>query len=113
MTAPLQVGETVYVEVYDSVAGKHVYVPALVRGKQAASNPTRPQWVAVELVYTVGDGNEYEAGYVLPRFPGALRRGPETDAGACIDAHLVDLPEVRIDRYQIVPEQGSGVKQGG
>lgn len=112
--APLQVDQTVYVEVYDSHAHRNVFVPGLVKGKQREANPTRPKWVAVELVYTVGDGNEYGAGDVIARPPSALYQG-QPEAGAAspyIDGHLRDLPEVRIVRYRIVPGTDANQMRG-
>lgn len=105
MTAPLLVGDTVYIEVYDSCKGQFVVAPATVRGRQRETDPTRPMWVAVELVHSVGDGNEYAAGDVVVRPPSALRsgeRGP--GAASYVDAHLRDLPPVRVDRYRVVED---------
>lgn len=102
---PLQAGADVYVKLYDARISQYVYIGGIVRGRKREVDPGRPQWVAVELGQNLGDGNEYAAGDVLIRQPGELYPvGPVSGPSPYTTWHLRNLPQVRVDRYRIVPE---------
>lgn len=114
-TEPLEVDETVYVQMYDSTKNEQVFVEAVVKGIRKELDPVRPKWAAVQLQHIVGDGNEYEIGDVVLRAPAALfPRNPQVwtlPTSAFTDAQLRGLPEVRVERYQIVAEEGTSTKE--
>lgn len=107
-TDALQAGGRVYVKMYDTRTDQYVYTEAVVRGRKREIDPARPQWVAVELTQNLGDGNEYAAGDVLIRQPGELYpQVPVRGISPYTMWHLRYLPQVRVDRYRIVAEEGA------
>lgn len=110
---PLQEGASVHLKMYDTRTDQYSFIEAVVRGRKREVDPARPQWVAVELAQNLGDGNEYAAGDVLIRQPGELYP-PELVTGPSPYTawHLRDLPQVRVDRYRIVPDENAGQAKG-
>lgn len=110
---PLAVGDIVYVEVYSSKTETNALTGARIVGKQVGFNRHRPGWIAVELVEDRADGNEYTAGDVIVRAASMLYRtreiAPKWTLGA---ADASGLPEVRVDRYRIVPDESAGQAKG-
>lgn len=104
---PLQVGDLVHVEVYDSATESFRFVSAKIRGKQVGFNPVRPGWIAVELLE---DCTDYAAEDVITRAASMLyRQRPVTYRQRAQKSDLEragtgQLPEVHVDRYRIVPD---------
>jgi hypothetical protein len=106
---PLAVGQVVYVLLYDGRTGRPMLTGARIRGKQPGFNHLRPGWIAVELCEDRGDGNDYGIGDVITRPASMLYTTREISSKWTLEkAGVNELPEVRVDRYQIVPEASGG-----
>jgi hypothetical protein len=110
---PLQAGARVHVKMFDTRTDRYVYIEGTIRGRRREVDAARPQWVAVELAQNLGDGNEYAEGDVLIRQPGELYPPePVTGPSPYTAWHLRDLPQVRVDRYRIVPDENADSSKG-
>lgn len=113
--APLQVDEVVHVAVYDSATESFRFVGAKVKGKQVGFNPVRPGWIAVELLE---DCTDYSTEDVITRAASMLYRtrpvtySQEAQKSDLEQASTSQLPEVRVDRYRIVPDRKAGEPKG-